>query len=533
VGLKDKDSTPSFWDLFAKAEPKQSEESGSSSFWDLLSSREEVPKEPPPCALRFDRNSVFWAMRNLPVSEVTKHFLVCGATGSGKTIAIRLFLQSIAERFQPGSSPPEQLVIFDVKGDIIPLLDAVGLGPQHPHVHLLNPYDTRATSWNLGEATQTPLMARTVAALLVPEERHSSAPFFADAGRELVYAVILALNLRRGPNWSFRDLLCALDSRDLIARVTGVDRRASRITKRILGDSQHSSAVLSTLATKVARFEQVAALWNTNANKKTFTIENFLNEPGVLILGNDPVLRESLWPINAVLLKALTNEILRRPDTREPRTWFVLDEVRAMERLDCIHDLLNRGRSKGASVLLGIQSIEGLFEVYGEHGANDILGQCANKAFLRAGSHSTAEWAERHFNKVRQMETSYSESQSSTDRTYSQQHALHERSMFLASFFLDLPFPQPGGPYTLVCDVPCLRETLIVRRWFDDVLSLCRAPTSTVAVDPRTDADSQSLAPWTEEEEEQFLGPQTNATGSATGDRDLPGRWNLGHGIQH
>jgi hypothetical protein len=32
----------------------------------------------------------------------------------------------------------------------------------------------------------------------------------------------------------------------------------------------------------------------------------------VLVLGNDPVLRDSIWPINALLLEALTQEILRR-----------------------------------------------------------------------------------------------------------------------------------------------------------------------------------------------------------------------------
>ena len=74
-------------------------------------------------------------------------------------------------------------------------------------------------------------------------------------------------------------------------------------------------------------------------------------------MDNDPVLKESIWPINALLLKALTQEILRGPNSSQPRHWFVLDEFRAMENVDCVHDLLNRGRSKGASVLLGIQSI--------------------------------------------------------------------------------------------------------------------------------------------------------------------------------
>ncbi len=112
-----------------------------------------------------------------------------------------------------------------------------------------------------------------------------------------------------------------------------------------------------------------------------------------------------------------------------------------MERVDCIHDLLSRGRSKGASVLLGLQSIEGLIEVYGEHGADDILSQCAHKTFLRAGDPRTAQWAESYFSKVRQIEQSVTETTGGQHNTTSVNSALQERSLFLASFFLDLPFP--------------------------------------------------------------------------------------------
>ena len=98
-----------------------------------------------------------------------------------------------------------------------------------------------------------------------------------------------------------------------------------------------------------------------------------MQRPGVLILGHDPVFKESLWPINAMLLKALTQEILRADETRQPRYWFVLDEFRVMEKVDCLRELLNLGRSKGAAVTLGTQSIDGLEEVYGEQGTNTLL----------------------------------------------------------------------------------------------------------------------------------------------------------------
>lgn len=466
-------------------------------------------------ALAFDRRAFFWAMRNLPVAEACKHFLVCGTIGSGKTIAIRLFLQSIARRFRGRPKTPEQLVLFDAKGDAIPLLAAMGLRPTDNNVYILNPYDKRSKVWNIGEAVDSPAMARHLATLLVPEEPRSNSPYFSEAARELVYSVILALTHIHGKDWGLRDLLCALDSRDHIARVSAREPRAKILAERILHDDRHSDGVLSTLGTKLGRFEQVAALWHANHNTPPFSIPQFLKHPGVLILGNDPVLRSTFWPINAILLKALSQEILRGPETLQPRHWFVLDEFRAMERVDCIQELLNRGRSKGASVLLGIQSVEGLLDVYGDHAANDILGQCTYKTFLRLGDPRTARWAEDFIGRVRRVEPIRTESWSHDTHNESIQYSIHERSLLMASYFMNLPLPRLGGPHVAVSDVPWHNCIFITDRSFQEVLGWCRPPTKDAALVPFNDPAAQKLRPWTAAEELTFCGPQAQPSRGA------------------
>ena len=450
----------------------------------------------PPCAVEFDPTLIYWVTKNLPHTEAVKHFLVCGTVGSGKTTVIQLFLQSIAKRFQPGHDTPEQLIIFDAKGDAIVRLKALGLGPrsepipglprdkdivrmndpgslpQGNNVYILNPFDKRAASWNLSEAIKTPAMARYLAALLIPEETGSTAPYFSNTAREILYWSALSLNKIRGSDgWTLRDLLNAVESKERIAAVTAQHNRASRVIKQHLDDERHFPGVLSTLATKIGKFEEVAALWHTNTSGQKFSITKFLKEPGVLILPHDPVLQKSLGPINAIILQALTDEILRGKETKEPRHWFLLDEFRSMGDVQCIRDLLNVGRSKGASVLIGIQSVEGLMEIYKEHVTNEMLSLCSTKTFLRAGGPFTAEWAERHFNKVRHIELTVTETSGVTDST-SVQYQLQERSLFLPVMFLDLPFPILGGPFGAISDIPYLRTTFITERWFDELLGL-------------------------------------------------------------
>ena len=497
----------SLWGMLAKPAPRPHKDL---SLWNLLADPNTVtpggPDDPDrPSAVYFNERSFYWAMRNIPEKYATQNMLVCGIVGSGKTTVLQLFLQSIAQRFHPDRVRPEQLIVFDAKGDALPRLAALGLHEGQENFWVMNPADVRSAEWSLGDAAQTPLMARQIAALLVPEEKNSSAPYFTDAARELVLAVIFALTGTMRCNWTFRDLICALDSKATILATTKRHPRARVIVERIFADERHAFGALSTLGTKLGPFEQVAALWHSGRKRERFSVAKFLSKAGVLVLGNDPALKDSLWPVNAILLKALTQEILRGPETQRPRHWFLLDEFPGMNRVECIHDLLNRGRSKGASVALGFQSIEGLSNTYGENTANEIMGQCAHKTFLRAGSPKTAAWAESYFGKVRQVETTVSESYSwSGGHTVSYNRNRQERSAFLASTFLDLPLPALGGTLASINDVPSYGTCFINSHLFDHVLSMCVPAEKVPAFQPRPDPSDQNLKPWSAKEVELY-----------------------------
>lgn len=109
---------------------------------------------PEPCAVVFQEDKIQWAMQNLPISEAVLHLLVTGIIGSGKTLTLQLLLQSIAERFRPGWKRPEQLIIFDGKGDIVSVLAGLGLGPDKVNVYLLNAFDGGRSRLVLSEAVQ-------------------------------------------------------------------------------------------------------------------------------------------------------------------------------------------------------------------------------------------------------------------------------------------------------------------------------------------------------------------------------------------
>jgi len=476
-----------------------------SRLWSIIGGPIADPAGQPdiPCSVNFSPHHVHWAFQDMPIRHADKHFLIAGPTGAGKTSMIRLFLQSIAPRLQQGEN--EQIIIYDAKGDILPVLSGLGFDDEGPDIWIMNPFDARAGVWDIAEAMQSPALARYLGSILVPAEERSSAPFFWQAARELVWAVTIALTESRRAAWTFRDLICAFDNKEFVQRVCKRLGRSDLLSETIFSDDKHAPGVLTTILTKLGPFQTAASLWHTSRNPKNFSISEFLSKPGILVLGHDDTYKDSIKPINAMLMRALTDEILRRPNHSGPRHWFIFDEFPAMGKTDFARDLMNRGRSKGASVLMGFQSKEGVIDCYNENEAEEILGNCANKAFLRAGSPKTAQWMEQYFGNVRSTERSWGRVDSKDGTSFSENWATTDRPQFNSSFFSSLPFPEPGGVIKLVADGPGTGP-LVASRQFNQVLSWLKPLGRAPGLIPRGDVSTQLLKPWDESEIELNCG---------------------------
>jgi type IV secretory pathway TraG/TraD family ATPase VirD4 len=402
----------------------------------------------------------------------------------------------------------------------------MGLTPETTNFHVLNPYDKRGVAWKIAEGVQEPALALNLASIIVPEEPQSNAPFWASSARNLVYAAILGLNRSLGDSWTLRDLIFALDSKDRLRAVTRDHPRAQAIAGRVLEDEKHADGILSHVGTRLVQLEPLAALWHTTLLNTRFTLSTFLKEPGVVVLGGDPALQDTLRPINALLLRVMSQHIIRGPNCDTPKTWFVLDEFAAMGRVESLPDLLRLGRSKGASVLLGVQNIEGLHALYGQSGTDDILSLCTYKTFLRAGGPQTARWAESYFGQVRREETHLSHNWGARGAWgWTKSWDWRERTLFLASVFLNIPIPAPGRPFVAIHDLPCFDNSVISHWKSDFVFSMLRAPGKVGAIEPRSEIQDQTLTKWSPAEEELVVGIQQTGkkdanpgNGAASGD---------------
>ena len=216
-------------------------------------------------------------MTSLPFSDTPANFLVAGGIGSGKSIALRLLMQSALSPI--GHGLDHRALVYDAKGTLAPILHAMGL---HCPIHVLNPFDRRGAAWDIAADVTSPSTARQLAASLIPQEE-SAQPFFGDAARDLLSAICLSFTKTAPGKWTLRDLLLAIRTR---GRLLSLLARASETTpaaRSCLDNEQTCTSILATLVTKLHPFEVIAACWQGATNK--LSLARWLREEGVILRG--------------------------------------------------------------------------------------------------------------------------------------------------------------------------------------------------------------------------------------------------------
>jgi Cdc6-like AAA superfamily ATPase len=296
-------------------------------------------------------------------------------------------------------------LVYDAKLEVIPQLEGMGL---RAPIVVLNPFDKRSVAWDMAADITEPAIAKQIASIFIPDEKKASQPFFSDAARQLLEGVMVAFILTRPQQWTLRDVLVALKSGTRLSAVLSSTPSTKDLVETYLSNERETKSIIATIATKLGPFDVVAALWDAAESK--VSLRDWLHSESILVLGNDEAYRSSLDVINQVIFKRIVELLLAQPATSMGRTWFFLDEVKEAGNLDALGRLMTKGRSVGASVVLGFQDVDGMYEAFGENQAKSILGQCATKLFLRLDSPETAKWAESVFGEYEAVEVKQSAS---------------------------------------------------------------------------------------------------------------------------
>jgi hypothetical protein len=442
--------------------------------------------------IRNDASPLFFGGLWLPSWAAVMHFLVLGTTGSGKTLTLRLLMQSVLKSILPGSD--RRALVYDAKGDILSILHGMGLSCP---IKTLNPFDRRCVAWDIAKDCTSPATALEIATILIPQEEGQNR-FFSDAARHLIYGVLVAF-IKTAPNrFTFRDVVLAVQSEKALRALLSRCPETQHLVKRYLdGNAREWSSILSSIATRMAPFEIIAAAWSRA--EESVSLQDWVRGSYILVLGNDESIRAALDAINQVIFKRISELLLALPDSDTRRSWLFYDEAGEAGELNGLSRVSTNGRSKGVCLVLGLQDVEGFRDVYGEEIANSILGQCSHMAILRVKSDGTARWASQSVGELERYEyhDSYTKGDHGGSKTTTEQ--LVKREAVLPSEFMCLPATNPEnglsgfylspeiGAYRTVLSGEFLAESLLLRNMqVPDVV-------------PRP-VEDQYLKPWTDED---------------------------------
>jgi type IV secretory pathway TraG/TraD family ATPase VirD4 len=373
----------------------------------------------------------------------------------------------------------------------------------------MDPTDERCSSWKMAEDILDEDDADTLAEILVPINERASQPFFDDAARQILAAVVKALIRLKPGRWDLRDIVYCMRSMDRIKALLSGREEGRDLVKQYFSKLKTAQDVMSTIGTKVGRFNSVAKAWDKAAREgRSVSIEEWVRGNFIIVLGSSNKGSATVRDLNRLFFKRLSQVLLDEPDNDQGklfdhssrRHYLFLDEGRYAGRLDGLNELFLKGRSKGVSVIVTAQDLKGWQEVYGDKLADEQLSQAASIAILRLQNPDSAKWAASLIGQYECVQLSHSTNTGENGSGGSQSAAQVVKDAVLPSEILRLP---PAGPknglpgYFLSADRGVWKGTL---PWNEVMAERTPAGESSFPNFVKRTASLGELRPWDEKE---------------------------------
>ncbi|MEZ5895384.1 MAG: type IV secretion system DNA-binding domain-containing protein [Parvularculaceae bacterium] len=315
----------------------------------------------------------------LSAERETRHFLIWGSVGAGKTQTMLHLMLAALDR-------GDKILVLDTKGDMTAAM------PEDPV--LVAPQDRRSFVWSVAEDCRTKQDARELAARLIPP---SADPMWSDAAREVLVACIAHLQASKSKSWTWRDLrdISLSDAERLFAIAKAVHPEAARV----LADpaSRTTQSILATFQAHMNTVSALADAWDDGAAPR-FSIAEWLHLEGParpVILQRDAKYPElsNAWIGGLLGLLAAAVGSPSLVESRTRRVWLFLDEFPQLPALREFSTFLDIGRSKGVIVVLGAQDIAQIRATYGRERADAWIGVVGTQVIARLNPGRGAEEA--------------------------------------------------------------------------------------------------------------------------------------------
>jgi len=302
----------------------------------------------------------------------TRHFLVSGSTGSGKTNLIHNLLPQVESRNQPA-------IVIDQTGEMI----AKYYNKERGDI-IFNPFDARSKSWDLWADCSTRIDLERFSKILIGFNRKQSGshsdPFWENSAEAVFNA---CAEYCRANNSSIAELVnmtCHVDINQLQAKLRG-----SKAERFLNTDSKQTAAsivsVLSSNAKPLTYLHEAGDAGSFSMKEHFANIKD--GSSAWLFLATKPSSRALTLPLIACLTELALAQVMEIGIDKNRRIWTIIDELASLGKLPALTPLMAEGRKYGVCVLAGLQSLNQLYSHYGHYDGSTIFGQFGTSFFFR------------------------------------------------------------------------------------------------------------------------------------------------------
>ncbi|MBR2810512.1 MAG: type IV secretion system DNA-binding domain-containing protein [Solobacterium sp.] len=330
---------------------------------------------------------------------LSRHILLLGGIGTGKTNAINFLIQSILKEALFAN---DVVVIFDTKGDYYKTFYQPG--------DIVISNDRKACGksgedyWNMfKEITIDDRVEENIIeignALFASRIANSTQPFFPNAAKDLFNAMVLHIcrygDAGKMNNDYLRRVFNSFSSEAMI-KILEQHKDLRAMQSYILDPkSGQTLGVVSELQQAVRE-----VLTGNFAKNGSLSMRELIRRKGgqIIFVEYDLAIGSMLAPIYRILIDMAIKEALSRSEF-EGNVYFFIDEFRLLPLLQHIDDGLNFGRSMGAKFVVGVQNVAQIEAAYGDAVARSILAGFGTTMCFRVNDFESREFIKNLYGK--------------------------------------------------------------------------------------------------------------------------------------
>jgi len=326
---------------------------------------------------------------------LSKHMMLVGGTGCGKTTLFYHIVSQIKKQM----TNDDVMIIFDSKGDFVSKF----YSPQDAIIGNSKMYASKSEHWNIfkeiladgWEEKDFTMNVREICKSFFEERtKKTSNAFFPNAASDLLASLLIA-EIRAGIeerdqieelfyNDALKQFLDGCDA-DLMVDILSDYDDLNSVKSYIAGGNEQSQGVISELFSVTREIFQ-----GVFAEKGKFSIRDFVRKKSkrTLFIEYDLAIGNVLTPVYRLMFDLALKEALGRTKS-QGNVYLICDEFRLIPHLQHIDDGVNFGRSLGVKIIAGLQSVEQLYEMYGESRGKNIAAGFSSLFAFRANDATT------------------------------------------------------------------------------------------------------------------------------------------------